>query len=460
MPVIDLKDINREKNIININEQNIDNIKIITTNNENDELIYFNFNIKLDNFSNEEKYYLGILIKLFTKVSTKNFNYEDLNNLIDTYTGYFSTTVKVVGDNAYLRFTFKTLKNNFEKSMSILKEVLFNTKFDDYNRIKNILFELKIESNLSILNSGHTAALTRAMANMSLARNFSNYISANGISFNMFLNELVSKYDEVKEKLISNLIIIYNKILNNKNIFFDYSSNLINQKECNIQIKRFILEFSEKQVNGDNKNIVKIMNIDSFDRKHNKEGFLINSDINFVARAGRFDKNKFSGVLQLIKTILTYDYLWTNIRVIGGAYGMGVVVDREGFIGFTTYRDPNLKKSDIVFKNIIDYLKNLEIDDKLLLKYKIGTIGSIDTPLNQVLFHETNINYYLLNISNEILNKNRCEIIDSNLSDIKNNILIFDDVINTCEVCSLISKKCEREGKNYYKNIKDLFYNE
>ena len=86
---------------------------------------------------------------------------------------------------------------------------------------------------------------------------------------------------------------------------------------------------------------------------------------------------------------------------------MGVKINREGNICFTTFRDPNLSKSDIIFKETIKYLENLNINKETLKKYKIGTIGTIDMPLSDVLKHEKNLQFYLLNITNDDLNRER-----------------------------------------------------
>ena len=458
LPTLDLKDIDRKKIVADFDILDVYGKNTLFTNNDNEELIYFNFNIKLPKLSNIEKYYLSILTKLFTKVSTKNYSYSELNNLIDTYTGQFSINVSVVFNISYLKVSIKTTKKNFYKAIEILKEVLFNTKISEVERIKSILLECRIESNLSVQNNGHIASLNRASSNISLTSNYFDYMSINGISFNMFLNELLKKYDENVLLIFNNLNISYSSILNNKDIFFDFLCSYDNQKMCKDGIKKIKDGFNCIKIDNEN-NFLEFFDINKFDRVSKSEGFITNSDVNFVSRVGKFN-NKYTGVLQLVKTILSYDYLWTNIRVLGGAYGMGVKINREGNICFTTYRDPNLSKSDIVFKDIIKYLENINFSDEILTKYKIGTIGTIDMTLNDVMRHERNVRLYLLNITNEELNRERSEILDANIFDIKNTINILREVIYTNEICSLISEKNREEGKEYYKNVKDLFFNE
>ena len=79
---------------------------------------------------------------------------------------------------------------------------------------------------------------------------------------------------------------------------------------------------------------------------------------------------------------MNYDYLWTKIRVLGGAYGQFAVVTRSGLLGLTSYRDPNCVNTYHVYEGICDYLSTLELDETDLLKLIIGTIGGIDAPVS------------------------------------------------------------------------------
>ena len=53
------------------------------------------------------------------------------------------------------------------------------------------------------------------------------------------------------------------------------------------------------------------------------EGFTTSGQVQYVARTGNFHKKgyEYTGALDILKVILSYDYLWMNLRVKGGAYG-------------------------------------------------------------------------------------------------------------------------------------------
>ena len=82
--------------------------------------------------------------------------------------------------------------------------------------------------------------------------------------------------------------------------------------------------------------------------------------VQYVARVGNFIDNgaDYTGALQILKVILSYDYLWQNVRVKGGAYGCMSGFSRTGEGYFVSYRDPNLERTMEVYEGIADYLRN------------------------------------------------------------------------------------------------------
>lgn len=84
----------------------------------------------------------------------------------------------------------------------------------------------------------------------------------------------------------------------------------------------------------------------------------------------------------MLKVIFSYDYLWINVRVKGGAYGCMSGSYRNGDMYMVSYRDPNLRKTNEIYENAADYLEHFDVSDRDMVKFIIGTIGDIDTPMN------------------------------------------------------------------------------
>merc|ERR1711871_181213 len=78
------------------------------------------------------------------------------------------------------------------------------------------------------------------------------------------------------------------------------------------------------------------------------EGVIIPTQVNYVALGGRMYQpgERVPGSTSVITNFLRTGYLWDKIRVMGGAYGAGISLNsRMGTFAFSSYRDPNIKKT-------------------------------------------------------------------------------------------------------------------
>ena len=159
---------------------------------------------------------------------------------------------------------------------------------------------------------------------------------------------------------------------------------------------------------------------------------------------------KYSGTLQVLKSIARYDYLWNNIRVKGGAYGAMAGFERNGNLFFVSYRDPNLRETMKIYDEFEKYLNDFDVDNREMTKYIIGTMSGIDAPLTPSMKGERAVEYYVRNISFEDLQKERDEILKTNKEDIKALAKLVGESMRQNRYCTL-----GNEGK--IKQNKELF---
>ena len=113
----------------------------------------------------------------------------------------------------------------------------------------------------------------------------------------------------------------------------------------------------------------------------------------------------------MLKVILSYDYLWIQIRVKGGAYGCMSGFTRNGNGYLASYRDPNLKGTFDVYRGTVEYLKNFAASDRDMLKYIIGTISDMDVPLTPSMAGKRSFTAYLTGVTEERILKEREEVL-------------------------------------------------
>ena len=127
----------------------------------------------------------------------------------------------------------------------------------------------------------------------------------------------------------------------------------------------------------------------------------------------------YTGALRILKVIMSYEYLWTNIRVKGGAYGCMAGFGRGGNSYFVSYRDPHLAGTNRVFEGIPAYVREFTVDDRDMTKYVIGTVNEMDTPLTPSMEGELSLVSWMNNISPEDYQRERDQVLDACQEDIR-----------------------------------------
>lgn len=121
----------------------------------------------------------------------------------------------------------------------------------------------------------------------------------------------------------------------------------------------------------------------------------------------------YTGALRILRVMLSYDYLWINIRVKGGAYGCGGAFGRGGNACISSYRDPNVGRTLEVYRGIGDYVRNFEADERQMTKYIIGTISELDVPMNPSAKGQTSESAWFNGITEADFQQERDQILDA-----------------------------------------------
>ncbi|MFC2477207.1 MAG: insulinase family protein, partial [Catonella sp.] len=151
------------------------------------------------------------------------------------------------------------------------------------------------------------------------------------------------------------------------------------------------------------------------------KGYTASGQVQYVSRAGNFvDAGlPYTGVLNVLNVLLSYEYLWVNVRVKGGAYGCYSKFNRNGDSSFSSYRDPKLMETNEVYENMVRYLENFEADEKEVTKFVIGAVGSADIPLTPFADGERSFNAYMSGINEDYIKKSRNEMINTTAADLR-----------------------------------------
>jgi presequence protease len=353
--------------------------------------------------------YLSLLSSILHESRTQKHDYEQFSNIINIYTGGIYFNIQTLNDknnNSVPKFSLSTkyLKENQKETTEILNSFFNNIIFEE-KKILDILKKLKSRYEISIIENGHIYAISKVKSQYSENGLFKERTS--GISYYLFLKNLINDFNDKKDEIIKNITETYQTIFNKNNLI----SSLVSEDEnADIFDQLFLKESQQKTYNL------------QLPQKKSNEAFSTTSQVNYVAKGFSFKELGFSytGKVQILRNFLGYGFMWEELRMKGGAYGAMTMINRDCDYIYVTYRDPHIKNTLKTFDKIPQYLKNLNIEQKEITKYIIGTIADLDIPLKP---HEKGFKTLIENIKNITyadLAQERTEILNTNLTDIKN----------------------------------------
>ncbi len=404
----------------------------------------------------EDLPYVGFLKSVLGYVDTKNYTYGDLSSEIHLNSGGISFSVTSYPDltnsdhfTGVFMANARVLYDKLDFGFSILGEIFANSILDDEKRLGEVISETRSRSRMKLEGASHSAAVTRATSYFSPVSYYNDLTG--GIGYYHFLEQLEKDYPTKKQEIIANLKRIITQLFTTKNMMVSYTAD----EEGYKLLPEAILKLTSMLPEGNGVNYPL-----EFPAGNRNEGFKTASQVNYVARCGSFADSgyEYTGALKILKVILSYDYLWLNLRVKGGAYGCMSGFGRSGEAYLTSYRDPNVKETNAIYQGIVDYLNNFQVEDRDMTKYVIGTISDMDVPFPPSSKGSRSLSAYLSNVTPEMLKKEREEVLNATQADIRALAPIVSAVLETGSLCVIGNEDKIEADKALFGEIKTLFH--
>lgn len=148
--------------------------------------------------------------------------------------------------------------------------------------------------------------------------------------------------------------------------------------------------------------------------------------------------------------ILSYDYLWNNVRVKGGAYGCSGGFQRNGNVFFASYRDPNLSGTLDVYRNCPEYIRNFDADEREMTKYIIGTISELDVPMNPAAKGQLSMSAWFTKQTEADFQKERDEVLNATAEDIRRTADLVEAALAQNNLCVIGSEAAIQKEKELF----------
>lgn len=437
----------------NIEDELLD-VKVVRHDIESNGIDYISFLFDAGDFAQSELGYLGFFTNALGLVSTEKYSYTDLANATNIYTGGISTGTASHPDikdrNNFvfkLEVKLKVLEKNLDKALELMEQMLLSSDFTDTKRLGELVAQIKARLQANLSSSGHLVAAMRSMSSFSRYALYQDELK--GIAFYRSICHIEKELSESPKSVSDKLAAIAKKLFARNRMLISFTGNNEAYGNAKPSLEKVIAGFDKMSAIGNQAEV-------HFNTA--KEAFIDASQIQYVAKTGDFicDGYEYTGALRLLRIILSYDYLWINVRVKGGAYGCMNTFLRSGESYFVSYRDPNLSDTLDVYDRIPEYIKSFSPDERDMTKYIIGTFSALDTPMNPEAKGSRSLSAYLEGITYEQIQQERNEILNAQPEDIRRLADLVEAVLKKDSICVIGNENMIKESARLFENVEKL----
>ena len=448
LPKLKLEDINKEPEKLNL-EILGNNPKVLFSDYATNDIAYIKEYFDISHMDSEDLLFAELFADTFKQLSTSKMSYKEINQKIQNDFGQMLAGINCLKNykskeaKVYFYFTFSSVKENVKSGFDMAYDLLFDTDYTNEKRLYEYLCQLKTNLEMSIVQRGHSVALVRALSYIDEYSFDRDLVS--GIAYNDFVSDLVKNFDTKKSYIIENLKSMREKIFAKSNMLYGFTGT----KDLYNSLAPLFDAYYNKL--NDTNTYTKV----EFKENSKNEAFSAPIDVNYVSRVGKYS-DPYHGGLAVLDNAMSMDYLWMQVRVHGGAYGCMMYIDPTGYIGFTSYRDPNISRTNQVYDDAYKFVESFDADSEGLLKFKIGAIGASESVMHVKDKADAARNYYLRDLSFEERCKNRSAILSVTKDEINGFAKMFKEAMSKPNIACIGNTDKINESKDLFKEIRPL----
>lgn len=450
IPSLERKDIRREIDRIQMKLENKSSNTILFVPANTNKITYISFYFDITGIEAAKLKLCFLLSDLLGKFDTQEFTYKELATNSTLYTGGISFSAHAYSkaedaDKYRIYFAIKTkvLTHNLPKLLDIVEAVTLKTKFDNLERFRELVGEIKTDWDNDFFSKGQSIAIARLCSYCSSAARAN---EQDWFSYYQFIKQLDANFEDLGPSVLAELRNIMQILFQKSSYVLAYSCEENEKENVKVQCLEFLGKLPEAAVKKEPCVILP---------EGINEGITTSGKVQYVVTGGNFVKcgHKYTGAMRVLETILRYEYLWTKIRIQGGAYGATARFETNGLSVLASYRDPQLLKSIEAYRALPGWLKTLDLPTKELDKYVIGTISSMDVPLTNSMRLERACTQYLKDISDDFRQKIRNEVLDITNNDLQAFGTVLEDILREGLICVVGSRQSIEENQMLFKEI-------
>lgn len=336
---------------------------------------YLDLYFDVSDIETKELSLISLLTSLLGYVDTDTYPADKLQTEIKMHTGNIDTTLisleTLTGEvKVFLRVSGRALEDKLAEMLRLMRIIITESKFDSVKMIQDTVNH-SISAFEDIINySAHQLAHARASSKFHARQNVDQYIL--GIDYYHYLKDTNESLKDNDATIGEALAAALDKVIGKVRMHALYTGP-VDRFET---IRHAILAEFDHLTDNHIGQVIEYKPAESVN-----EGFVTSQDVNYVALAGHVAESvEHNGVVSVMRNLINFSYLWNQVRVMGGAYGVSFQQTRFGQYGFTSYRDPNIRQTIDVYKRTPEFVQNIQLDESELVTTIIGAISPLEQP--------------------------------------------------------------------------------
>lgn len=431
LPMLTLDEVAAEPEFTETEVREVNGTKVLLHKVPGTGVVHINLHFSLSDFLPEELPAISFMTNLLGELPTRQHTAVQLQRLIKKNIGALDFNVTAYprkNDPVCCRPVFtvscSVLEERVPVAVSLLTEILQETVFtgeESAAAIGEILLQGEEGMRQSIMMEGHRFASMRAQSHFTAAGAAQERMT--GFDFYCWLREFSRNLESEMDAFQKFAQAAAEKLFVSRRMVLSVTApKLCTEAEA-------IITALDKPC-GD---IPEHMTI-CVDNQAAKEAIEIPAGISYAVSAGNLNQHNmhYDGGLGVLASILSFGYLWNEVRVQGGAYGCGFRAGELGNVMFYSYRDPDPRRSLSVYDNTADFVRQLS---EPLDKYIISTIASTEplrTPAQQGVMADSD---YFCGITCEDRRRVRNQMLDLKQGDLLRYCRLFEAMVQSNAQC-------------------------
>jgi len=451
IPMLQLSDISTKAEFNTVEQKDTKGILLMYHNEFTNKILYQNLYFDLRVLPQNKIPYAALLASVLGKMNTTNYTFGGMDNQLNINTGsFYSSTTTFLGDrsdeNLVPKFvvTSKTTTEKAGKMTDLINEILLKSNYNDTVRLKELIKREQSSLDGSIKQDGMSFAMTRVSSYYSNRGMFKELTS--GLDYYNFVTDLLKNFGTKNKEIIANLSETAQLLFKKDNMIASITCSPEDLPAYQTELGRT----NEVMPSGTgSKQPWK------FELINKKEALVSASKVQYVVKGYDFKKlgYEWNGKISVLSQIISTDWLQTQVRIIGGAYGGFCGFSANGNTFFASYRDPNLKETIQNFDSTTVYLGKFKADSTTMTRYIIGTIARLDQPMTPSSKGTRAMLYYFENTTADMLNAERKAVLSTSAEDIRGMKKMVQDILVKNEYCVYGSEAKINENKALFDKL-------